>query len=84
VPGVITKGLERLSPDDADKMVAYVRDFRGGGQTVQNEPSPIVAPEPTKPTVVLSPKRPLTEQRRTPADTENAARIRVAGGLYAY
>jgi ubiquinol-cytochrome c reductase cytochrome b subunit len=73
---------DRLSPPDVDELVKYLREFRGGKQMVQTEPPPIVAPEPTQPSVVSSPKRPAAEQRPADSGAENAARIRVAGGLY--
>jgi mono/diheme cytochrome c family protein len=73
---------DRLSPSDVDQVVAYLRDFRGGKQTVETEPPPIIAPEPTKPAVVSSPKRPATEQGPVAGEAENGGRIRVAVGLY--
>jgi ubiquinol-cytochrome c reductase cytochrome b subunit len=73
---------DRLSPTDADQLVAYIRAFRSGKQVVQAEPPPIVSPKPTQPTVIPSPKRPPAEPRPSASDAETAARRRAATGLY--
>jgi ubiquinol-cytochrome c reductase cytochrome b subunit len=73
---------DRLSPADADQLVAYIRAFRGGKQVVQAEPPPIVPPKPTQPTVVPSPKRPPAEPRASTPDADTASRLRAATGLY--
>jgi quinol-cytochrome oxidoreductase complex cytochrome b subunit/mono/diheme cytochrome c family protein len=75
---------DRLSPANAEEMVAYVRAFRGSKQTVQLEPlSPVVPPVPAKPTIVLpSQGPPAAPPPPTPAWDERAARTRVAAGLY--
>jgi mono/diheme cytochrome c family protein len=75
---------DKLSPNDAEQMVAYVRSFRGGQQVIQVEPPPpIVPPPPTQPTVVTSPKAPPPKQAAPPLPSaETAARTRLATGLY--
>ena len=53
---------DKLSPADADAMVAYIRAFRGGQQVIRVEPPPPVVSPPERPTVVPStPTRPSTE-----------------------
>lgn len=70
---------DKLSPSDAEQMVAYVRAFRGGKQAVQVEPlPPIVLPGPTKPTVV----RPSKGKPLTPDPAETGERTRIATGHY--
>jgi quinol-cytochrome oxidoreductase complex cytochrome b subunit/mono/diheme cytochrome c family protein len=75
---------DKLSPADAEHMVAYLRAFQGGKQVIQVEPQPpIVPPAPTQPRVVTSPKAPPAKQPSpSPASAEVAARTRVATGLY--
>jgi mono/diheme cytochrome c family protein len=76
---------DKLSPADADRIVAYLRGFRSGKQVVQVEPQPpVVPPAPDRPTVVPGPKevRPAVKPRPTPAPKETAVRTRVATGLY--
>jgi quinol-cytochrome oxidoreductase complex cytochrome b subunit/mono/diheme cytochrome c family protein len=73
---------DKLNAGDADKMVAYVRGFRGGKQTVPVETQQlIVAPPATEPTVVTGRKPARAEQPPT-VSAEMAARMRVAAGLY--
>jgi quinol-cytochrome oxidoreductase complex cytochrome b subunit/mono/diheme cytochrome c family protein len=72
----------KLSPTDAEQMVAYVRAFQGGKQLVQVETQPPVVPPPaTQPTVVIRPKAPPAGQS-SPGTLEAAARTRAATGLY--
>lgn len=75
---------DRLSPADVERMVAYVRAFRGGKQVVQVEPQqPLVPPKPAEPTVVPPAKAaPAGQPPPIPAREETAARTRVATGLY--
>jgi mono/diheme cytochrome c family protein len=73
---------DRISPGDADQVVAYIRAFRGGKQAVQAEPPLVIAPQPTQPTVAPTTKRPPTEQRTSAPDAQTAARLRAATGLY--
>jgi mono/diheme cytochrome c family protein len=75
---------DKLSPTDADHMVAYVRGFRGGKQVIQvAPPAPVVPPAPTQPTVVTGPKAPPAKLPSPPTvSAEMAARTRVATGLY--
>jgi quinol-cytochrome oxidoreductase complex cytochrome b subunit/mono/diheme cytochrome c family protein len=75
---------DKLSPTDADQMVAYVRAFRGGKQVIQVEPQvPIVPPGPTQPAVVTGPKAPAAKlPSPPPVSAEMAARTRIATGLY--
>lgn len=75
---------DRLSPADAERMVAYVRAFRSGKQVVQLESqSPLVAPAPAQPAVVALPKTPAPGQPPPAAvPMETAGRTRVATGLY--
>jgi mono/diheme cytochrome c family protein len=73
---------DRLAPEDADHLVAYVRLFGGGKQQVKPEPSLVVQPEPTGPAVVPPPVRPPAEQRAGATDAETTARLRAATGMY--
>jgi quinol-cytochrome oxidoreductase complex cytochrome b subunit/mono/diheme cytochrome c family protein len=75
---------DKLSPADADQVVAYVRAFQGKKQVIQVEPPPvIVPPPPTQPTVVTRPKTPSAKQPApTAASAETAARTRAAAGLF--
>jgi ubiquinol-cytochrome c reductase cytochrome b subunit len=71
---------DKLSAADAEKMVAYVRDFRGGKQVVPAEAAPAVVPAPaSQPTVVIGRKRPA---QPAAVSAQTAARLRVAAGLY--
>ncbi len=70
---------DKLSPADAEQMVAYVRTFEGGKQEVKPEP-PKVPSGPTEPSVVTKPKGP--PGKPPPPSPEMAERTRVATGLY--
>jgi mono/diheme cytochrome c family protein len=71
---------DKLSPADAEGVVAYVRAFQGGKQVVDVGPQlPVVPPSPTEPTVVVGPKGPPTKPPTTP---EAAERTRVATAMY--
>jgi ubiquinol-cytochrome c reductase cytochrome b subunit len=73
---------DKLSAADAEKMVAYVRAFRGGKQVVPVETAPAVVLAPTsQPAVVPGRKRPGVAQSAA-VSAETAARLRVAAGLY--
>jgi len=65
---------DKLSPVDAEQMVAYMRDFQGGKQVIPVAPA-VVPPPPAEPSVVPSPKL-------SPAAAETVARTRVATGLF--
>jgi ubiquinol-cytochrome c reductase cytochrome b subunit len=68
---------DKLSPTDADAMVAYVRAFRGGQQVMRVEPPPpIVPPAPAQPTIVS----PASDSAAVHEDT--TARTRAATVLY--
>jgi ubiquinol-cytochrome c reductase cytochrome b subunit len=71
---------DKLSTGDVEKMVAYVREFRGGKQVVPAEAAPVVVSAPaSQPTVVIGRKRPAPPAT---ASAETAARLRTAAGLY--
>jgi mono/diheme cytochrome c family protein len=76
---------DKLNPNDADKMVGYVRAFRGGKQVVEAEPHTLtVPPHPDQPTLVI-PMKELPKLAKPPAPSlspEVAERTRVATGLY--
>jgi ubiquinol-cytochrome c reductase cytochrome b subunit len=64
---------QKLSPEDADKMVVYLRSFSGGKQVVKIEPElPFVPPVPEGPGGKPAPKE----------SVETAGRLRMATGLY--
>jgi quinol-cytochrome oxidoreductase complex cytochrome b subunit len=76
---------DRLTPADADRMVAYVRAFRGAKQVVQVEPRPPVIPAPVAlPAVVPPAEGPAAVPPPTPGPIreETAVRTRWATGLY--
>jgi ubiquinol-cytochrome c reductase cytochrome b subunit len=74
---------DKLGPADAERMVAYIRAFRGGKQVVQVDPQPpLVPPGPAQPTVVPPAKGPPAGLPPAPAREEMGARTRVAAGLY--
>jgi mono/diheme cytochrome c family protein len=74
---------DKLSPADADQMIAYVRGFQGGKQVIQVQPPPIVPAPSTQPTVVIGRKGPPTKPPSPPpVSAELAERTRVAAGLY--
>ncbi len=74
---------DKLSADDAEKMVAYVRAFRGAKQAAPIEPQPPrVPPAPSQPTVVASKKPADGRGPQAPVGPETAERMRVATGLY--
>jgi mono/diheme cytochrome c family protein len=75
---------DKLSPADAEQMVAYMRAFRYGKQIVQAEPQlPVLPQPPALYTVVSNPNaRPAVPPPSALADEETAARTRVAAGLY--
>jgi quinol-cytochrome oxidoreductase complex cytochrome b subunit/mono/diheme cytochrome c family protein len=71
---------DKLSPADAEQMVAYVRKFSGGKQVVKvDPPEPPVTP-PDRPVVVPGGKLPRLPQTNPPA--KEAARVRAATGLF--
>jgi quinol-cytochrome oxidoreductase complex cytochrome b subunit/mono/diheme cytochrome c family protein len=76
----------KLSPADADQLVAYVRAFRGRKQEIQVVPErPVVPPSPAQPRIVPGPKRPVAENRPPrlfPPSVEEALRTRAATELY--
>jgi quinol-cytochrome oxidoreductase complex cytochrome b subunit/cytochrome c len=75
---------DKLGKADAEQMVAFLRGFAGGKQVVPLEPQPKVLPTPpTEPTVVPGPKPfPGPTPAPTRPSAEQAARMRVAAGLY--
>jgi mono/diheme cytochrome c family protein len=84
-PPFMTPMKDKLSATDADRMVAFVRGFRGAQQVVQVEPQPpVVPPAPDRPRIVPGPKKPLPGDKRpaTPTTEVDAARTRVATGMY--
>jgi ubiquinol-cytochrome c reductase cytochrome b subunit len=73
---------DKLSPHDAEQMVAYVRSFRSGKQVVPvGPPPPLVPPTPVQPHVVAGAKASPAVQPAPPS-LETAARTRVATTLY--
>jgi mono/diheme cytochrome c family protein len=75
---------DKLSPADAHKMVAFVRAFQSGKQSIQVGPRPpLVPPPPSEPRVVTGPKIQPGPAKGPPAPSqETAARMRVATVLY--
>jgi mono/diheme cytochrome c family protein len=75
---------DKLSPSDADQMVAYVRAFQGGKQIIHIEPPPPIVPSrPTEPAVVSGPKALPPKQPSVPSPSpELAERTRVAAELF--
>jgi ubiquinol-cytochrome c reductase cytochrome b subunit len=74
---------DKLSAADADKMVAYVRAFRGAGQVVPAEPTQPIQPRvkpPVEPERVVAPKK---EPSQLPAEIAVATeRTRIATATY--
>ncbi len=74
---------DKLSPEDADRMVTYLRAFGSGKQVVKDEPPPAVVTPPSVPVVVQTPK--IEPGGKAPPPTpspEMAERIRVGTLLY--
>ena len=69
---------DKLAAADVDRMVAYMRGFRGGKQLPGGPQLPDVPPPPDKPRVVPDPKK----KPQTPPSEDTSARTRVAAGLY--
>jgi quinol-cytochrome oxidoreductase complex cytochrome b subunit/mono/diheme cytochrome c family protein len=68
---------DKLGPADVDQMIAYVRAFDGGKQVVQIEPRAPIVPPPDTPVVI-----PSKDKKPATTSPEEAARMRVAVGLY--
>jgi quinol-cytochrome oxidoreductase complex cytochrome b subunit/mono/diheme cytochrome c family protein len=74
---------DKLSPTDAEHMVAFVRAFGEGKQVVQVQPQlPIIPPAADKAAVVPHPKIPVGVEPSTTAPSSSAARTRVATSLF--
>jgi ubiquinol-cytochrome c reductase cytochrome b subunit len=75
---------DKLSPADAERMVAYVRAFQGGKQVTRVEaPKPRPAPPPQPRVAVTTPRRAPGARRPAPAPSaEEIARLQAAAGLY--
>jgi quinol-cytochrome oxidoreductase complex cytochrome b subunit/mono/diheme cytochrome c family protein len=72
---------DRLGPADAERMVGYVRAFRGGKQVVEVAPKP-PAPPPAHPAVVPGPGPAATAPLPPTPAAQSAARMSAAAGLF--
>ncbi len=74
---------DKLGGTDVDQMVAYVRAFQGGKQSVSVEPKPPPRPLASELPSVVPPLPPAPGQPRVNESwAENTARIRAASVLY--
>jgi quinol-cytochrome oxidoreductase complex cytochrome b subunit/mono/diheme cytochrome c family protein len=72
---------DKLGLADAERMVAYVRAFRGGNQAVKVEPKPPPPPS-VEPTVVPAPQAAVGERPALAPSAAGAARMSIASGMY--
>jgi mono/diheme cytochrome c family protein len=74
---------DKLSPADADQMVAYLRGFREGKLVVPEESHQPLVPSPVQPAVVTTPKVPKgVDPPLTTPSPDIAERIRAGATLY--
>jgi quinol-cytochrome oxidoreductase complex cytochrome b subunit/mono/diheme cytochrome c family protein len=74
---------DKLSPADAEQMVAYVRTFQGGKQVAKVEPKlPPPTPPPERPAIVPVFPGPSQKPQPIPESIETAARVRAASVLF--
>ncbi|HEV3261567.1 MAG TPA: c-type cytochrome, partial [Gemmataceae bacterium] len=73
---------DKLSPADADRMVALIRQFQGGKTVPVQLAKPPVPPSSRRPKVVRSPKTPGGEPPPITESEDRRGRVRAATGLY--